>query len=290
MTQSGIVSIRVKKVLSNGIDRTKNGNKKKAEIALNDYPYRLGKRLMLIGTILQTLRHAAKYLLAVFLPIMITAPLHPALGCPACVGLGSYAYVRAHIVIENGTLIRLDTRWQLSETLAQALFIAYDTNKDGNLDIEEKQDLNKAFVDGLRPVNYHTTLVVNERELTPLVFENPRVKWQATLTCFMFSIRLHEPIGDGLRMSLNTYDPKLHLQFYHKQNSVTWNSPACCRLSDNSHRFPKVLEMNIRPLASATANPFSMAGTEEEVSRQPPGASPPEGFLGVFTKTPPDMG
>ena len=197
-------------------------------------------------------------LLAVFLPVLIAGPLPSAWGCPACAGLASYAYVQAHIVIENDTLIRLDARCQLSETLANALFIAHDTDKDENLDTEEKQALNKAFVEGLRPVNYHTTLVVNERELTPLVFENPRVKWQSTLTCFMFSIRLHESIGNGLRMSLTTYDPKLHLQFYHKQNSVTWNSPACCRLSDNSHLFPKVLEMNIRPLVSETVNSLSV--------------------------------
>jgi ABC-type nickel/cobalt efflux system permease component RcnA len=85
-------------------------------------------------------------------------------------------------------------------------------------------------------------------------------------------------------MSLTTYDPKLHFQFYHKQNSVTWNNPACCRLSDNSHLFPKVLEMNILPLASATANSSSMTETEEEVYRQPPGTSPPEGILGIFSK------
>jgi ABC-type uncharacterized transport system substrate-binding protein len=239
---------------------------------------------LLIDAMLQTLRYAAKYMPAVFLSIMLTAPLSPAWGCPACAGLASYAYVRAHVTIENGTLTRMDIRWQLSETLAQALFIDYDINKDGNLDKEERQALNKAFVDGLRPVNYHTTLVANERKLTPLVFDDLRVEWQPTLIRFMFSIRLQEPIGDGLRMSLATYDPKLHFQFYHVQDSVTWNSPACCRLSHNSHLFPKVLEMNIRPFASAMAHSSPMAGTEEEVHRPPPGASAPEGLLGIFSK------
>jgi ABC-type nickel/cobalt efflux system permease component RcnA/ABC-type uncharacterized transport system substrate-binding protein len=239
---------------------------------------------MLTDALLQILRYAAKYLLAVFLSVMITDPLSSAWGCAACAGLGSYAYVRAHIVIKNGTLTRLDIRWQLSETLAQALFINYDINKDGNLDKEERQALNKAYVDGLRSVNYHTALVANERKLTPLVFDNPRVEWQPTLIRFIFSIQLQEPIGDGLRMSLITYDPKLHLEFYHVQDSVTWNSPACCRLSHNSHLFPKVLEMNILPLASATANSSSMAVTEEDVYRPPPGASTPKGILGLFSK------
>jgi ABC-type nickel/cobalt efflux system permease component RcnA len=215
---------------------------------------------------------------------MITDPISPAWGCPACAGLESHAYVRTHIVIKNDTLTRLDIRWQLSETLAQALFIDYDIDRDGNLDKEERQALNKAFADGLRSVNYHTTLVANERKLTPLVFDNPRVEWQPTLTRFMFSIQLQEPIGDGLRMSLTTYDPKLHLQFYHVQDSVTWNTPACCRLSHNSHLFPKVLEMSILPLASATASASPMAGTEEDVHRPPPGASPPKGILGIFSK------
>ena len=87
-----------------------------------------------------------KILLVALLATVLSGFPASAWGCPACVGSGSDVYVRAHIVIEDGTMKRLDVHWDLSETLAQALVKNHDRDRDGRLDSTERLDLNKAFV------------------------------------------------------------------------------------------------------------------------------------------------
>ncbi|MCF8105475.1 MAG: DUF1007 family protein [Desulfohalobiaceae bacterium] len=204
---------------------------------------------MLTDHFFRSLQPAAICLLSVLLLIGLTGPLSIAWGCSACAGPRSNVYVRAHLTIEESALTRLDIRWQMGETLAQSLLSTHDIDKDGKLDSEEKQALGRILNNELRSEKYHTLLVVNGRTLTSLSFENPRLKWQPAALSFRFGIPLEEPVGDGLQLRLITHDPELYMQFYHQQDSVTWNSPACCMLSDNSHLFPKELEMDIRPIA-----------------------------------------
>jgi hypothetical protein len=207
----------------------------------------LMEKAMLKKTISRIIACASCILLAVFLTAVMPGLPAPARGCSACAGQGSVVYVRAHIVIEDGTMSRLDVLWDLSETLAQSLAVQHDCNRDGRLDPAERLALEEAFVSGLRAGNYHTALFVNTQKLDSLPFENPRVEWRGTSPQFQFSIPLQRPVGDGLQLRLQTHDPEMHLQFYHRQDSVSWNQPSCCRLSDNSQLFPRELEMDIQP-------------------------------------------
>lgn len=202
---------------------------------------------MLKKTASRTIACASGILLSTLLAALMPGFPAPARGCSACAGPGSDVYVRAHIVIKDGTMSRLDVLWDLSETLAQSLAVQHDRNQDGRLYPAERLALEEAFVSGLRVGNYHTALFVNAQELEPLPLDNPRVEWRGTSPQFLFSIPLQEPVGDGLQLRLRTHDPEMHLQFYHRQDSVSWNQPACCRLNDNSQLFPRELEMDIQP-------------------------------------------
>jgi nickel/cobalt transporter (NicO) family protein len=177
--------------------------------------------------------------------------------CSACAGFGSDIYVQVRLNVEEGRLKTLHVQWLFSEAFTRTLFLEYDNDHNGELDAEERQAMSEVF-EGLKPLDYLSTLMVNGEVLRPSV-ENLLFKWDETQAAISFSIPCDLAVEDKLSLALQFSDPNGYLMFYFFPESLIWTPSDLYRISSDSNPYPQILQVTIQHKDSVSEGTFPVA-------------------------------
>lgn len=137
----------------------------------------------------------------------------------------------AVLIIENGALVGVETRWTLDPFVSALLIEDFDADKDGGFDAQEAAALEEATFVGLSEFGFYTHLRIDGMTSSPETVLDFRPTIRDDIVLYEFRMPLPAPV-DPSRQSVDIafYDDSYYTDLYYEDTMVSTRGdlPAGC--------------------------------------------------------------